>query len=41
MEIVLWPVAKFVSYSRSLRKNRLAVDRMKASIQQSASKFPS
>jgi DNA modification methylase len=40
MEIVLWPVAKFVSYSRSLRKNRLAVDRMKASIQQFGFKIP-
>jgi hypothetical protein len=28
MQVILWPVEKFVSYSRSLRKNHQAVNRV-------------
>lgn len=40
MEIFTWPVVQFVPYSRNLRKNRHAVERMAASIQQFGFKIP-
>ena len=40
MQVILWPVEKFVSYSRSLRKNHQAVDRMAASSKEYGFKIP-
>ena len=40
MDIILWRVAKFVSYSRNLRKNHHAVERMAASIKEYGFKIP-
>jgi ParB-like chromosome segregation protein Spo0J len=40
MDILLWPVVKFVSYSRNLRKNHQAVEQMAASINEYGFKIP-
>ena len=40
LQIQLWPIDRFVSYARSLRKNDAAVDRMCASIGEFGFKIP-
>ena len=40
MQVELWPVCKFAPYSRNLRKNDQAVERMVASINQFGFKIP-
>ena len=39
-KVELWPIAKFVPYSRTARKNDHAVDRMIASIREFGFKIP-
>lgn len=40
MQVILWPVEKCVSYSRSLQKDHQAVDRMAASSKEYGFKIP-